>query len=61
MKRFITVTAALLGTAVAGVLVWRKVESDQIRNDLWAEAEKVSAEQDALAEKQPEPVPAARA
>ncbi|HIY24788.1 MAG TPA: DLW-39 family protein, partial [Candidatus Brachybacterium merdigallinarum] len=47
--------------AVAGVLVWRKVESDQIRNDLWAEAEKVSAEQDALAEKQPEPVPAARA
>ena len=61
MKRFITVTAALLGTAVAGVLVWRKVESDQIRNDLWDEAEKVSAAQDALAEKQTEPVPAARA
>ena len=32
---------------MAGVLVWRKVESDQHRNELWAEAEKLSSEQEA--------------
>ncbi|AXK46621.1 DLW-39 family protein [Brachybacterium saurashtrense] len=52
MKKFIT-TAVVLGTAVAGILTWRKVESDRIRNDLWTEAERVSTEQDEVAEAQP--------
>ena len=46
MKKFITAAFVLLGTAVAGVLTWRKVESDRIRDDLWNEAERISAEQD---------------
>ena len=37
--------AVLLGLAAAGILVWRKVESDRLRNDLWAEAESVSLPQ----------------
>ncbi|ASK65835.1 hypothetical protein CFK39_08325 [Brachybacterium avium] len=45
MKKFIT-AAVLTGTSIAGLLVWRKVESDRIRNDLWNEAERISAEQD---------------
>lgn len=49
MKTFIKVTALLVGTSVAGLLTWRKIESDRARNDLWTEAEKVSAQQDASA------------
>ncbi|WP_341854087.1 DLW-39 family protein [Brachybacterium sp. GPGPB12] len=52
MKKFITTTAVVLTTAVAGILTWRKVESDRIRNDLWNEAERVSVEQDMAAQKQ---------
>ncbi|NMA76277.1 MAG: hypothetical protein GX960_03315 [Actinomycetales bacterium] len=52
MKKFITAAVVLLGTSLAGILAWRKVESDRLRNDLWSEAERVSAEQDASAEKQ---------
>lgn len=55
MKKFITAAAVLVGTSVAGLLAWRKVESDRIRNDLWSEAERVSAEQDSVAEKQAQP------
>lgn len=47
MKKLVAYTALLAGSAVAGVLVWRKVESDQHRNELWAEAEKLSSEQEA--------------
>ena len=46
MKKFIATTAVVLTTAVAGILTWRKVESDRIRNDLWNEAERAFAEQD---------------
>ncbi|MDN5898805.1 MAG: DLW-39 family protein [Brachybacterium sp.] len=46
MKKFITAAAVLTGTSIAGLLAWRKVESDRIRNDLWNEAERISAEQD---------------
>ncbi|WP_157975596.1 DLW-39 family protein [Brachybacterium sp. YJGR34] len=49
MAQLIKVTAVLIGTAAAGILAWRKIESDRIRNDLWTEAERVSAEQDAAA------------
>ncbi|GAA4520059.1 DLW-39 family protein [Brachybacterium paraconglomeratum] len=59
MKKFITAAVVLLGTSVAGILTWRKVESDRIRNDLWSEAERVSAEQDVSAAKQAQPAPAA--
>ena len=52
MKKFITTAAVVLTTAVAGILTWRKVESDRIRNDLWNEAERVSVEQDMAARKQ---------
>ncbi|MGP9536737.1 DLW-39 family protein [Brachybacterium sp. AOP43-C2-M15] len=61
MKKFITAAVVLIGTSVAGILTWRKVESDRIRNDLWTEAERVSAEQDEAAEKQAQPAPAPRA
>ena len=44
--KFVRLAAVLIGTAATGILVWRKVESDRLRDDLWAEAEKVSAEQD---------------
>jgi len=53
MKKFITAAVVVLTTSVAGILTWRKVESDRIRNDLWNEAERVSAEQDEVAEAQP--------
>ncbi|MFC7455752.1 DLW-39 family protein [Brachybacterium sp. GCM10030267] len=59
MKTFIKVAAVLIGTSAAGLLAWRKVESDRMRNDLWSEAERVSAEQDAAAE-QAESAPAAQ-
>ena len=52
MKKFIATAAVVVTTAVAGVLTWRKVESDRIRNDLWNEAERVSVEQDMAARKQ---------
>lgn len=61
MKKFITTVAVLIGTSVAGILTWRKIESDRLRNDLWSEAERVSAEQDAAAAKQAQAAPAARA
>lgn len=60
MKKFITAAVVLLGTSIAGILTWRKVESDRIRNDLWSEAERVSAEQDASAAKPVQPASAAR-
>ena len=44
--KFVRLAAVLIGTAATWILVWRKVESDRLRDDLWAEAEKVSAEQD---------------
>ena len=47
MKKFITTVAVLLGTTAAGLLAWRKIESDRIRNDLWSEAERITAEQEA--------------
>ncbi|MGO1505315.1 hypothetical protein H3H54_00200 [Brachybacterium sp. Z12] len=49
MKKFITAAVVLLGTSLAGILTWRKVESDRIRNDLWTEAERAFAEQDEVA------------
>ncbi|HJG92049.1 MAG TPA: DLW-39 family protein [Brachybacterium massiliense] len=61
MKKFITTVAVLIGTSVAGILTWRKIESDRLRNDLWSEAERVSAEQDAAAAKQAQAASAARA
>ncbi|MCG7308085.1 DLW-39 family protein [Brachybacterium sp. ACRRE] len=45
MKKLLTYSAVLVSSAVAGVLVWRKVESDKLENDLWAEAEKISEQQ----------------
>ncbi|MGO1568383.1 MAG: DLW-39 family protein [Brachybacterium sp.] len=53
MKKFITAAVVLIGTSLAGILTWRKVESDRIRNDLWTEAERAFAEQDKVAEAQP--------
>nr|WP_239552472.1 DLW-39 family protein [Brachybacterium muris] len=51
----------MISSTIAGVLVWRKVESDRLRNDLWDEAESISAEQDAAkASPQAQPVPAQR-
>ena len=59
MKKFAQIAAVLISSTVAGVLVWRKVESDRLRNDLWDEAESISAEQDAAtASPQAQPVPA---
>ncbi|UQN28725.1 DLW-39 family protein [Brachybacterium kimchii] len=45
MKKLLTYSAVLVSSAVAGVLVWRKVEADKLENDLWAEAEKISEQQ----------------
>ncbi|ATG56355.1 hypothetical protein CFK41_17375 [Brachybacterium ginsengisoli] len=53
MKKFITAAVVVVTTSVAGILTWRKVESDRFRNDLWTEAERVSAEQDEVAAAQP--------
>ena len=61
MKKFITAAAVLLGTSIAGVLTWRKIESDRIRNDLWTEAEQAFAAQDASAANHAEPATSARA
>lgn len=47
MKKLVSYAAVLIGSTVAGLLVWRKVESDRTRNDLWTEAERISEEQDA--------------
>ncbi|MBM7502377.1 DNA primase large subunit [Brachybacterium muris] len=61
MKKFGQIAAVLISSTIAGVLVWRKVESDRLRNDLWDEAESISAEQDAAkASPQAQPVPAQR-
>ncbi|WP_193106290.1 DLW-39 family protein [Brachybacterium sp. FME24] len=60
MKKFIKVAAVLLGTSVAGILTWRKVESDRTRNDLWTEAERLSADQDVPVSQQNESAPAPR-
>ncbi|MCT1653287.1 DLW-39 family protein [Brachybacterium muris] len=61
MKKFVQIAAVLISSTVAGVLVWRKVESDRLRNDLWDEAESISAEQDAAkVSPQDQPVPAQR-
>lgn len=47
--KLVKLAAVLIGTTAAGLLVWRKVEADRLENDLWAEAEKVSAAQDQVA------------
>lgn len=43
MKKFLMSLVLGIGTAVAGVLVWRKVEADR-QDDLWAEAERNAAQ-----------------
>jgi hypothetical protein len=53
VKKLVKVAAVLIGTSVAGILAWRKVESDRVRNDLWTEAERISSEQDAATQAQP--------
>jgi hypothetical protein len=53
VKKLVKVAAVLIGTSVAGILAWRKVESDRVRNDLWTEAERLSSEQDAVKQAQP--------
>lgn len=53
MKKLVKVAAVLIGTSVAGILAWRKVESDRVRNDLWTEAERLSSEQDTAKQAQP--------
>ncbi|WP_199173872.1 MULTISPECIES: DLW-39 family protein [unclassified Brachybacterium] len=53
MKKFITAAVLLIGTSLAGILTWRKVEADRIRNDLWTEAENAFDKQDAEAHKVP--------
>lgn len=59
--KFVRLAAVLIGTAVTGILVWRKVESDRLREDLWAEAEKVFVDEDRTpAAPRTEPVPAPR-
>ncbi|MFC0674975.1 DLW-39 family protein [Brachybacterium hainanense] len=47
MKKLVKTTAFLLGATAAGLLVWRKIEADRLENDLWSEAEAISAQQDA--------------
>lgn len=42
MKKLLGYGALLASSAVAGLFIWRKVESDKLENDLWAEAEKVT-------------------
>lgn len=61
MKKFITAGAVLIGASIAGVLTWRKIESDRIRNDLWTEAEQAFAAQDASAARQDQPATTTRA
>ena len=60
MKKFVKLAAVLISSTAAGVLVWRKVESDRLRNDLWTEAEKVSAPQAEVGTEKTEPVHAGR-
>lgn len=43
MKKLLTSLALLAGSAVAGLLVWRKVESDRV-DDLWTQADAVELE-----------------
>ena len=56
MKKLRTI-AVLLGGIAAGLLVWRKVDSDRLRNDLWAEAEQAPEHRE-VAHPQMQPVPA---
>lgn len=56
MKTFRKI-AVLVGGVIAGLLVWRKVESDRLRNDLWAEAEQAPEHRE-VAQPQMQPVPA---
>ncbi|MGY5766110.1 DLW-39 family protein [Brachybacterium sp. DNPG3] len=61
MKKLIRVAAILIGAAATGILVWRKVEADNLRNDLWAEAEKVEVDKTPRpASSKTQPVPAPR-
>ncbi|HJB10663.1 MAG TPA: DLW-39 family protein [Candidatus Brachybacterium merdavium] len=60
MKKLIQFAAVLIGTSLAGILVWRKVETDRLHNDLWAEAERISAEQEAQTVQQTQASPAER-
>ncbi|GAB2542960.1 DLW-39 family protein [Brachybacterium huguangmaarense] len=46
MKKFLGSFLLLAGSVVTGLLVWRKVEADRT-DDLWAEAERATAELDA--------------
>lgn len=46
MKKFLTSLLLVAGSAIAGLLVWRKVEADRT-DDLWSQAEKKAAALDA--------------
>ncbi|SLM93526.1 DLW-39 family protein [Brachybacterium nesterenkovii] len=46
MKKLLTSLLLLAGSAVAGLLVWRKVEADRTE-DLWSQAESQFADLDA--------------
>lgn len=46
MNKLLTISAAVIGAATAGILAWRAVEAQQLENDLWAEAERITDEQD---------------
>src|SRR5699024_7704938 len=58
VKKLIQFAAVLIGTSLAGILVWRKVETDRLHNDRWAEAERISAEQEAQTVQQTQASPA---
>lgn len=46
MKKLLTSIVVIAASTVAGLLVWRKVESDR-QDDLWAEADRLAGELDA--------------
>ena len=46
MKKLLTSVVVIVASTVAGLLVWRKVESDR-QDDLWAEADRLAGELDA--------------
>lgn len=52
MKKLLTSLALIVGSAVAGLLVWRKVESDR-QEDLWTEAEHAIDARDSAETKRP--------
>lgn len=43
MKKLLTSLLLVAGSAIAGLVVWRKVEADRT-DDLWSQAEKKAAE-----------------